>query len=287
MSILLDEDTVAVVQGATGRIGTVQTEWILDAGTDLVAGVTPGRGGSTVAGLPVYDTVETAVEKHDANASVIFVPAPFTKDAVLEAASAGLELVVTITEHVPVHDSIQMRKSIRESGAYMVGPNTPGVISPRHGKLGIMPANMFKDGRIGVISRSGTLSYEVAGTLLEEDFGVSTMVGIGGDPVIGMNMFELVELYEEDPETEAIVIIGEIGGDQEQKVAEQLNKISTPVFAYIAGKTAPKGRKMGHAGALVRGEGTAQKKIDMLREAGAGIAENPSDLPALLQAELG
>lgn len=283
MSILLTEDTVAIVQGATGRIGGIQTKWIMESGTNVAAGVTPGKGGRKILNdLPIYDTVEEAVDKHNANASVLFVPAPYTKEAVFEAVEAGLKLIVTITEHVPIHDSIKMCEMVKSSGTYMIGPNTPGVISPEIGKLGIMPANMFKPGNIGVISRSGTLSYEVAGTLLEAGFGVSTLVGIGGDPIIGTDMVDLLGLFEQDPKTEAVVIIGEIGGTQEEQAAEKLSELKIPVLAYIAGKTSPKGRKMGHAGALIRGYGAAEHKIDVLVEAGAEIASSPSEIPALL-----
>ncbi len=287
MSILLTNQTTALVQGATGRIGRTQTKWISKAGTRVVAGVTPGKGGERILDdLLIYDTVEEAVEEHQINSSVLFVPAPFTREAVFEAIEAGLKLIVVITEHVPIHDEIQMREMAKDYGAHMIGPNTPGVISPGIGKLGIMPANMFKPGPIGIISRSGTLSYEVAGTLLEAGWGVSTMVGIGGDPVIGTDVSVVLELFDEDPETEGVIIIGEIGGNQEEKAARKLDKVKTPVIAYIAGKTAPKGRKMGHAGALIRGQGTAEHKIELLKKAGAKIADTPSKIPTLVSQSL-
>ncbi len=284
MSILLDADTRAVVQGMTGRIGRVQTKWMLEYGTNIVAGVTPGRGGEEVLGVPVYDDVVEAVEKHGANASVIFAPAPYAKAAVFEALEAGIKLVVAVPEHVPVADAMEMREKAKTFGAWLLGPTTPGVISPGIGKLGIMPANMFAPGNVGVISRSGTLSYEVAGQLKEAGFGQSTVVGIGGDPVIGVDLQDILEAFEADPDTQAVVIVGEIGGAIEEEAAPFIRQMRKPVVAYIAGRSAPPGRRMGHAGAIVvRGIGTVESKTEALLEAGAIMANWVSEIPALVR----
>ena len=285
MSILLDNETRAVVQGITGRIGSIQTGWMLEYGTKLVAGVTPGRGGETVQGLPVYDDVYEAVEKHAANATVLFVPAPFLRDAVLEAIDAGIKLIVAIPEHVPLHDVLQMKSAAEKSGAWLLGPNTPGIISPGIGKLGIMPGNMFTEGKIGIISRSGTLSYEMAGLLNESGYGQSTMVGVGGDPVVGSRMIKILQEFEADPETEAIIIVGEIGGSSEEEAAEFIKEMKKPVIAYLAGRTAPSGRRMGHAGAIIKkkGQGTVENKIQAFKKAGAMIASKPSDVAGLIK----
>lgn len=285
MSILLDNETRAVVQGITGRIGSIQTGWMLEYGTKLVAGVTPGRGGETVQGLSVYDDVYEAVEKHAANATVLFVPAPFLRDAVLEAIDAGIKLIVAIPEHVPLHDVLQMKSAAEKSGAWLLGPNTPGIISPGIGKLGIMPGNMFTEGKIGIISRSGTLSYEMAGLLNESGYGQSTMVGVGGDPVVGSRMIKILQEFEADPETEAIIIVGEIGGSSEEEAAEFIKEMKKPVIAYLAGRTAPSGRRMGHAGAIIKkkGQGTVENKIQVFKKAGAMIASKPSDVAGLIK----
>ena len=287
MSIFLSEDTKAIVQGISGRIGRVQTKWMLECGTNLVAGVTPGRGGETVEGLPVYDCVAEAVERHGANATVIFVPAPFAKDAVMEAVDAGIKLVVAVPEHVPVHDAIELRRAARAHGVVMLGPNTPGVISPGIGKLGIMPANMFKKGRIGIISRSGTLSYEVAGHINEMGYGESTLVGIGGDPVVGMELSDVLREFERDKNTDAVIVVGEIGGSAEERAAGYIKQMNKPVVAFITGRTAPEGKTMGHAGAIIRGgEGTASSKVKALSEAGALVASKIRDIPELLKKAL-
>lgn len=284
MSILLTSTTRAIVQGGTGRIGSKQTEWMIKAGTPLVAGVTPGKGGSTLHGLPVFDTVKGAVRETKTNASVLFVPAPHVRRAALEAIRAGIRLLVVIAEHVPVHDSLEVREACREAGAVMIGPNTPGVISPGIGKLGIMPANLFSTGSVGMISRSGTLSYEVAGILQKAGIGISTMVGIGGDPVVGTDMAELLPMFVSDLDTEAIVVVGEIGGNQEERLAEALHGTDFPVCAYVAGRAAPSGKRMGHAGALIRGhQGSTEGKEKALQRAGARVTRLPSDLPGLLQ----
>jgi len=288
MAILLDEGTRAVVQGITGRIGSVQTSWMLQYNTKIVAGVTPGNGGQEVHGILVYDDMQEAVVKHGANASVVFVPAQFALAAVLEALDAGIRLVVVVPEHIPVRDAMMIRSRASELGAIALGPNTPGIISPGIGKLGIMPANMFTPGRVGIVSRSGTLSYEVAGHLNMWGFGQSTMVGIGGDPVIGTNLKTVLALFEDDPGTDAVVIIGEIGGSAEEDAAEQIAGMSKPVVAYIAGSTAPKGKKMGHAGAIVMGQrGTVESKKAALSSAGAQIAQTPSQVPLILKEMLG
>lgn len=287
MSIFLSEDTKAIVQGISGRIGRVQTKWMLECGTNLVAGVTPGRGGETVEGLPVYDCVAEAVERHGANATVIFVPAPFAKDAVMEAVDARIKLVVAIPEHVPVHDAIELRRVARAHGVVMLGPNTPGVISPGIGKLGIMPANMFKKGRIGIISRSGTLSYEVAGHINEVGYGESTLVGIGGDPVVGMELSDVLREFERDKNTDAVIVVGEIGGSAEERAAGYIKQMNKPVVAFITGRTAPEGKTMGHAGAIIRGgEGTVSSKVNALSEAGALVASKIRDIPELLKKAL-
>ena len=285
MGILLTEETRAIVQGITGRIGSIQAEWMLAYGTNLVAGVTPGKGGQSVHGLPVYDDVYEAVEKQGANATVILVPAAFIKDAVLEAIDAGIQLVVAITEHVPIHDVLKMKAAAEEKGVWLLGPNTPGIITPGVGKLGIMPGNMFQEGKVGIISRSGTLAYEVAGLLNRIGLGQSTLVGVGGDPVVGTRMIRLLKEYEADPGTEAVVIVGEIGGTSEEEAAGFIKEMKTPVVAYIAGRTAPSGRRMGHAGAIIsrEGQGTVESKVRVLEEAGAYLADKPSDVPLLMK----
>ena len=280
MSILLAPETRAVVQGGTGRIGRVQTQWMLDAGTPLVAGVTPGRGGEFLHGLPVFDTMGEAVEKSQANASILFVPAPYVRNAAIEALEAGIRFLIVVAEHVPIHDALELREASRGLGAMMIGPNTPGVITPGVGKLGIMPASLFSTGSVGMVSRSGTLSYEVAGILQETGFGISTMVGIGGDPVIGTDMVDLLPMFAADPQTTALLIVGEIGGTQEERLAEALEAVDFPVCAYIAGRTAPSGRRMGHAGALMRGqEGSVNNKNLALGDAGVLIARTLQEIP--------
>lgn len=288
MSILLDNETRAIVQGITGRIGNVQTAWMLEYGTNLVAGVTPGRGGETVHGLPVYDDVYETVEKHGANATVIFVPAPYIRDAVLEAIDAGMRLVVAVPEHVPLHDVLQMKIAAEKNGAWLLGPNTPGIISPGIGKLGIMPGNMFSEGNIGIISRSGTLSYETAGLLKEVGFGQSTVVGVGGDPVVGTKMVRILQEFESDPGTDGIIIVGEIGGTSEEEAAEYIKEMNKPVVAYIAGRTAPSGRRMGHAGAIIsrKGQGTVYNKIKAFEEAGAMVAARPGEIASFIKESL-
>lgn len=287
MSIYLTKETRAIIQGGTGRIGRVQVKWMRECGTNLVAGVTPGRGGIDIEGVPVYDCVLEAVEKHGANATVLFTPAPFTKDAVLESIDAGIKLVVAIPEHVPVHDAIEMRRAAKNKGTVLLGPNCPGIITPGVGKLGIMPANLFSAGRIGLISRSGTLAYEVAGHIIMEGMGISTLIGIGGDPVIGMDIETILREYENDPETDAIVLVGEIGGSAEEQASEYVRKMKKTVVVYIAGRSAPEGRTLGHAGAIIKkGAGTVESKIRILSQSGAEIAPAISDIPDILKKSL-
>ena len=290
MSILLNRETRVLVQGITGRIGQVQTKWMLEYGTNIVAGVTPGKGGAEVEGIPVYDTVDEAVTKQGAEASVFFVPPPAVKDAALQTIDAGIRLIVVITEHIPVHDVMEIREHASDQEVQIIGPTSPGVITVGEAKMGIMPGNMFTPGRIGVISRSGTLSYEISINLATGGFGQSTVVGIGADPVVFTNMSELLRLFEKDPDTDLIVIVGEVGGVQEEKAAEFIDRWMTkPVVAYIAGHNAPEGKRMGHAGAIIHDEygmGTHQGKITALREVGVDIAKYPADVVGLVQKHL-
>ena len=287
-TILLDKDTRAIVQGITGKVGRAQTRWMLEAGTALVAGVTPGRGGERVEGLPVYDSVAEAAVRSQANASVIFVPAPFTREAAFEALDARLSLVVIVTEHVPIRDTMEIKARARATGARVIGPNCPGIFVPGFGKLGIMPANIFRPGGIGVVGRSATLSYEVIGNLTEIGLGESAAVGIGGDPVVCTGFTEILRLFEADQATQAVVLVGEIGGSAEEEAAEFIATMSKPVVALIAGRAAPPGRRFGHAGAIIRaGGGGAAQKIDALRQAGARIADTPAEIPFLVKERAG
>ncbi|WP_457555442.1 succinate--CoA ligase subunit alpha [Candidatus Pyrohabitans sp.] len=282
MSILIDENTRAIVQGITGSQGSFHTRLMLDYGTRIVAGVTPGKAGREVHGVPVYNSVREALREHDATASVIFVPAPFAMDAAFEAIE-HLELVVIITEGIPVHDSMKIREYAEHHGCRVIGPNTAGIISPGKSKLGIMPAQVFAPGRVGVVSRSGTLAYEIALAITESGMGESTLVGIGGDPVVGTGFVEVLQMFEEDGHTDAVVLIGEIGGDAEERAAEYIAQMSKPVVGYVAGITAPPGKRMGHAGAIItRGKGTAESKIRALERSGAGVARLPQEIPELL-----
>lgn len=285
MAILVNNKTKAIVQGITGTQGSFHTKLMLEYGTKIVAGVTPGKGGQEVHGVPVYDTVKEALSEHDANASIIFVPAPFAKDAVLEGINAGLELIVVITEHIPIKDTIQMIEVAKRNNVNIVGPNTPGVITPGECKLGIMPGHIFKRGPIGIISRSGTLTYEIASNLTRAGLGQSTCLGIGGDPIIGINFVEALEMFANDHETKAVVLIGEIGGDAEEKAAEYIRKeFNKPVAAFIAGKTAPPGKRMGHAGAIISGRtGTAQSKVKALKDAGVHVVNRPREISEKLK----
>jgi succinyl-CoA synthetase alpha subunit len=280
MSILIDDQTRVIVQGITGKIGSIQTRWMLEYGTKVVGGVTPGRGGATVEDLPVFDSAEEAVEETRANASVFFVPAAFVLDAFYETVDAGIKLIVVVPEHIPVHDVMKMRAYALEKGVFALGPTTPGILVPGKGKMGIMPGSLFAPGRVGIISRSGTLSYEFAGILSEKDIGQSAVVGMGADPVVLTNLPDILKLFEADDETDAVIIVGEVGGMQEEKAAEFIaNGMKKPVAAYIAGRIAPQGKRMGHAGAIVRGSaGTVEGKFEALRTAGAEILRSPIDV---------
>lgn len=282
--ILLNEDTRCLVQGITGKQGSFHTEQMLQYNTNIVAGVTPGKGGQQFQNIPIFDSIEAAKEETDVNASIIFVPAPFAKDAAFESIK-HLDLVVIITEHIPVHDSMEIMAYGKNKDVTVIGPNTPGIISPKVGKMGIMPTHIFSEGNVGVISRSGTLTYEVASQLTREGIGQSTCIGIGGDPVIGTNYSTILQKFEDDPETEKIVMIGEIGGNAEEKAAEYINEnISKPVVSYIAGITAPPGKRMGHAGAIIEGNsGTAESKMKALKKAGVSVAKKPSDIVELIK----
>ena len=286
MGIIVDKNTKAIVQGITGIQGSFHTKLMLEYGTRIVAGVTPGKGGTKVHNVPVYDTVEEALQKHEANASIIFVPAPFAADAALEAIENGIKTVVIITEHIPVKDAINVMAYAKQENATIIGPNTPGIITPGECKLGIMPAHIFKQGGIGMISRSGTLTYEIAAGLTKRQMGQSTCVGLGGDPIVGLNFIDVLKLFEKDPQTEGIAIIGEIGGNLEELTAEYIAKQNypKPVVAFIAGRSAPPGKRMGHAGAIIMGKaGTAESKIEAFRKAGVEVAEKPSDVAILLE----
>lgn len=278
MAILVSADTRLVVQGFTGSEGTFHSEQMMEYGTNLVAGVTPGKGGQQHLGRPVFNTVAEAVEEEGANASIIFVPPPFAADAILEAAEAGIKVIICITEGIPTADMIPAYHYVRKQGAHLVGPNCPGVITPGKAKVGIMPAMIFTEGPIGVISRSGTLTYEAVDQLTRQDLGQSTAVGIGGDPIIGTRFVDALELFEADDETEAVVLIGEIGGSAEEEAAAFIrDHMTKPVFAFIAGRTAPPGRRMGHAGAIISGgKGTAEEKFAALEAAGAVVVKNPA-----------
>ncbi|ARA93368.1 MAG: succinate--CoA ligase subunit alpha [Bacteroidetes bacterium] len=278
MSILVNRDTRLVVQGFTGKEGTFHAEQMIEYGTNVVAGVTPGKGGQRHLDRPVFNTVVEAVEQEGANTAVIFVPPPFAADAILEAADAGIEVIVCITEGIPVEDMIPAYAFVQKKGARLIGPNCPGVITPGQAKVGIMPAMIFSEGPIGVISRSGTLTYEAVDQLTRLGFGQSTAVGIGGDPIIGTRHIDALRLFEADPDTEAVVLIGEIGGTAEEEAAAYIQEHMTkPVFAFIAGATAPPGRRMGHAGAIIAGgKGTAEDKFRALEAAGAVVIKNPA-----------
>ncbi len=286
MSILVNENTKLLVQGITGKEGLFHTTQMLAYGTNVVAGVTPGKGGSWVLDgkVPVFDSVAAAKESTNANASVIFVPARFAADAIIEAADAGIELIVCITEGVPVHDMMRVRAYLDTLNTQLIGPNCPGLLTPGSAKVGIIPGNIAIPGNVGVVSRSGTLTYEVLYALKEKGMGASTCVGIGGDPIKGLNFLEILEMFENDPQTEKVVLIGEIGGSDEEKAAEYIsNKMTKPVVAFIAGQTAPPGKRMGHAGAIIEGgAGMAADKIKALENAGVKVARHPEEIPSLL-----
>jgi len=276
MSILVNKETRLIVQGFTGSQGTLHSEQSIEYGTNIVGGVTPGKGGQEHLGKPVFNSVKEAVDKVEPNASIIFVPAKFCKDSILEAAEAGIKLIICITEGVPTLDMLDVKKYIDNIGARLIGPNCPGVITPGEAKLGIMPGNIHLPGSIGIISRSGTLTYEAVKQTTDLGFGQSSCVGIGGDPIPGSSFIDMLKLFEEDTQTEAIVMVGEIGGTAEEAAAEYIkNNISKPVISYIAGQTAPAGKRMGHAGAIIAGgKGTAADKISKLKECGVHVADN-------------
>ena len=282
--ILLNKDTKCLVQGITGKQGSFHTEQMLKYNTCIEAGVTPGKGGQDFLGVPIFNSIEEATYETDVNSSIIFVPAKFAKDAAFESIK-HLDLVVIISEHIPVHDSLEIMAYAKQMGTTVVGPNTPGIISPGVGKLGIMPTHIFKEGNVGVISRSGTLTYEIASELTRAGIGQSTCVGIGGDPVVGTNYIDILERFENDKDTEAVVLIGEIGGNAEEKAAEFIkNEMSKPVVSYIAGRTAPPGKRMGHAGAVIQGNtGTVESKTEALNDAGVEVAKMPSEIVDLVK----
>jgi len=280
MSVLIDNNTKLLVQGITGSQGMLHTRGCRDYGTNIVAGVTPGKGGQDFEGVPIYNTVQEAVKATGANASMILVPPPFAADAIMEAADAEIPLIVAITEGVPVLDMVSAVSFVYQKGSRLIGPNCPGIITPGQIKIGIMPGSIHKTGPVGVVSRSGTLTYEAVGQLTRVGLGQSTCIGIGGDPVNGTNFIDCLKLFQEDPQTEAIVMIGEIGGDaEEQAAAYAKNNVSKPIVSFIAGQTAPPGRRMGHAGAIISGgHGTAAEKMNALEAAGIHVVETPAEI---------
>ena len=288
MSILVNKNTKLLVQGITGRDGQFHAARMKEYGTNIVGGISPGKGGTFVNGIPVYNSVEDAVKDTGANVSIIFVPAPFAADAILEASYAGINLVVAISEGVPILDMIRITPILKQNGTKLVGPNCPGLITPDEALIGILPGMIFKKGNIGLISRSGTLTYEVVNMLTQNGMGQSTVVGIGGDPVAGLYYIDLLEMYQNDPYTEAIVLIGEIGGDAEEQAAEYIAAhVTKPVVSFIAGQTAPPGKRMGHAGAIISsGSGTAEEKIKAFAKVGVPVAKEPSEIPMLLKEKL-
>lgn len=288
MSILVNKETRLLVQGITGRDGSFHTDTMIGDGTNVVGGVTPGKGGQTASGVPVFNSVAECVEETRANCSVIFVPAKFANSAVREAADAGVPLIICITEGVPVLEMVDTYHYVREKGLRLIGPNCPGLISPGQCKVGIMPLKIHKEGSIGVISRSGTLTYEVVYSLTTSGMGQSTCVGIGGDPIVGTGYIDLLEMYEKDPQTKGVVVIGEIGGEAEEDAAKYISSSMTkPVVGFISGRTAPPGKRMGHAGAIISGgKGTPEAKIAAFGEAGVPVADRPDEIPGLLAARL-
>lgn len=288
MSILINKDTKVIVQGITGRDGAFHTSKMKDYGTNIVGGISPGKGGSDVGGIPVFNTVEEAVNATGADTSVIFVPAPFAGDAILEASYAGVELVICITEGVPVQDMIKVTPILKQNETKLIGANCPGLITPGECLIGILPSMIFTPGNIGFISRSGTLTYEVVNMLTEAGLGQTTCVGIGGDPVSGLYFKDLLEMFENDPATDAVVLIGEIGGDAEELAAQYIkDHMKKPVVAFIAGQSAPPGKRMGHAGAIISsGSGTAEEKIKAFATAGVPVAKEPGEIPGLVKQKL-
>lgn len=288
MSIYVDDSTRVVVAGMTGREGSFHTQQMLEYGTNVVAGVTPGKAGSEHLGLPVFDTVRDAVSATDANSAVIFVPAPFAADSVIECADAGIPFITLITEGVPAHDMVRVNAKLkRESRSLLLGGNCAGIISPGKCKIGIMPGNIFQPGPVGLVSRSGTLTYEIVWELTRAGLGQTTCVGIGGDPIPGLRFVDVLEAFENDSETEAVVLVGEIGGSDEEAAAEFIRTMSKPVVAFISGRTAPPGKRMGHAGAIIsQGRGTPESKVAALQSAGVPVADRTSEVPGLVQEAL-
>jgi len=288
MAILINENTKVIVQGITGREGSRHTQYMLQYGTKILAGVTPGKSGQSVQGVPVFDTVEEALRKFpDINTSIVFVPAQFAADSVYEAIDAGIKLIVIITEHIPIHDALRFVNYAKKRGVTIIGPNCPGIVSPLKSKVGILPNHIYtKSGPVGIVSRSGTLTYEISYHLTQAGIGQSTVVGIGGDPIIGTDMVEVVRMFEEDPETKYIVVIGEIGGTMEERVAQYIGsgKVTKPVVAYIAGRTAPPGKRMGHAGAIVSmGMGSYESKVKAFQEVNVPVARTPTEVVKLIK----
>ena len=284
MSILVGKDTRLLVQGITGREGAFHTQQMIEYGTQVVAGVTPGKGGEWVHAVPVFDTVKEAIDATGANTSIIYVPSAFSPDAIMEAAEAGIELIVCITEGIPVLDMVRVRHFLEGTNARLIGPNCPGVITPGQAKVGIMPGHIHKPGSVGLVSRSGTLTYEVVQALTDRNLGQSTAVGIGGDPINGTNFIDVLRLFKSDPMTDHVVLIGEIGGSEEERAAQFIaTEMSKPVTAFIAGRTAPPGKRMGHAGAIIEGgEGTAQEKIAAFEAVGVKVASQPAEVAELV-----
>lgn len=288
MAVLIDKNTRVLVQGITGREGEFHTRQMLEYGTQIVAGVTPGKGGQEVLGVPVFDTVRQAVQATGADASVVFVPAPFAMDAVLEAADAGVRLIVCITEGIPVQDTVKAVSLVRQKGVRLIGPNCPGIITAGQCKIGILPGSIFTPGPVGLVSRSGTLTYEIVDLLTKAGLGQSTCIGIGGDPVLGSTFADLLPLFEQDPDTQAVVLVGEIGGSDEEIAAEYIRTMRKPVVGFISGRTAPPGKRMGHAGAIISGRtGTPQAKVDALRSVGVPVADALYEIPDLVKQALG
>lgn len=288
MAILIDQNSKILVQGITGSEGAFHTGLMLEYGSQVVSGVTPGKGGTQIHGVPVYNTVKQAVSETGANVSCIFVPAPFAADAILEAADAGIPLIVCITEGIPVQDMIRAVCFVKQSGqSRLIGPNCPGLTTPGACKVGIMPGDLFMPGNVGLVSRSGTLTYEIVNDLTHAGLGQSTCVGIGGDPIIGTTFIDVLPLYEADPQTEIVVLVGEIGGSDEENAAEYIKSMTKPVVGFISGRTAPPGKRMGHAGAIISGgKGSPQSKVAALTAAGVPVADTPSDIPALVKQAL-